>query len=351
MLEDIRITTGLVVLAALLGIAVWWLLPKQQVARLALKIRDPKARADVEDNYRKTVGQALGGAAVLIGTFSAYWQFSQQQRSSQEQFSRQERSSHDLLISNQVSKGFEQLGNKEEIVLRIGGIYVLEGVMNDAVQYHRPVVEALSAFIREKTSTDAGPAPARVPTDIQAALTVIGRRSAGPGAIDLTKANIAGARLTGATLNGAILNGVDLTDADLRITDLNGADLTPSDLNPSNLTRANLTSAYLTRAPVEPRSLEWRQPERCQPERRQPDRRQLNQGDHDQRHYDRRRLDPSHPDRRQARRRGSDRCDLKPGAIGRGLRIARVAHLANLKAMPAGNKPHVPFTLVDPFDG
>jgi hypothetical protein len=69
---------------------------------LALKIRDPKARADIEDNYRKTIGQALGGVAVLLGAGSAYLQFWQQQRAS-----------HDLLISNQVSKGFEQLGSKE----------------------------------------------------------------------------------------------------------------------------------------------------------------------------------------------------------------------------------------------
>ena len=56
------------VLALLFGIWwLWWRLPKWQVDRLALKIRDPKARADVEDNFRKTVVQTLGGAAVLIG--------------------------------------------------------------------------------------------------------------------------------------------------------------------------------------------------------------------------------------------------------------------------------------------
>jgi hypothetical protein len=145
------ITIALTVFAALLGgIAVWWLwwrLPKQQVAQLALKIRDPKARADVEDNYRKTVGQALGGAAVLVGAFSAYLQFSQQQRSS-----------HDLLISNQVSKGFEQLGS-EKVVVRLGGIYALEGVMNNSDQYYQPVLEALTAFIREGTSATTGPMP------------------------------------------------------------------------------------------------------------------------------------------------------------------------------------------------
>ena len=55
-------------LALLFGIWwLWWRLPKWQVDRLALKIRDPKARADFEDNFRKTVVQTLGGAAVLIG--------------------------------------------------------------------------------------------------------------------------------------------------------------------------------------------------------------------------------------------------------------------------------------------
>ena len=143
------IPIGLAVLAALLlAMAVWWLwwrLPKREAARLALKIRDAKARADIEDNYRKTVGQALGGIAVLLGAGLAYLQFSQQQRAS-----------HDLLISNQVSKGFEQLGSKE-IVIRLGGIYALEGVMNNSDQYHQPVLEALTAFVREGTSAPAGP--------------------------------------------------------------------------------------------------------------------------------------------------------------------------------------------------
>ena len=68
-------------------------LPKREAARLALKIRDAKARADVEDNYRKTVGQALGGIVVLLGTGLAYLQFSQQQRASDLQFTQQQRAS------------------------------------------------------------------------------------------------------------------------------------------------------------------------------------------------------------------------------------------------------------------
>src|SRR3984957_9246508 len=137
------ITIGLAVLAALLlATAIWWLwwrLPKREAAQLSLKIRDAKARADVEDNYRKTVGQALGGAAVLLGAGLAYLQFAQQQQAA-----------HDLLISNQVSKGFEQLAS-HDLVMRLGGIYALEGVMNGSEQYHRPVLEALCAFVRDST--------------------------------------------------------------------------------------------------------------------------------------------------------------------------------------------------------
>jgi uncharacterized protein YjbI with pentapeptide repeats len=277
--EDVRITLGLAVIAALLlGIWwVWWRLPKREVARLALKIRDPKARADVEDNFRKTVGQALGGIAVLLGAGLAYLQFSQQQRAA-----------HDLLISDQISKGFAQLGS-EKVVIRLGGIYALEGVMNNSDQYHRPVLEALTAFIREGTRTETAlpPTPALppgvlpsdffhmyayappLPTDIQAALPVIGRRSAYVSdRIDLsdatlTRATLFHADLTRATLfhtdlHDALLSDVNLTRARLFHTDLHdallddvnltGADLTNANLTGAGLTNANLTGAELTRA-------------------------------------------------------------------------------------------------------
>jgi hypothetical protein len=120
--------------------------------------------SNAEDNIRKTTGQLLGGAAVLIGAGFAYMQFTQQQQTSRE-----------LLISNQVGKGFEQLGS-DKVVVRLGGIYALEGVMNSSEQYHQPVLEALGAFVRDGTRTDTGDGPPA--TDVQAALTVIGRRNA-----------------------------------------------------------------------------------------------------------------------------------------------------------------------------
>jgi len=109
------------IIAAAMGLAaalagagwLWWRLPRRQVDRLRLAIRDPKARADVEDNFRKTIGQLVGSAMVLVGAgvaaTVAYVQLLSQQQASR-----------DLLISSQVSKGFEQLVS-DKLVVRVGG--------------------------------------------------------------------------------------------------------------------------------------------------------------------------------------------------------------------------------------
>src|SRR6266705_475867 len=155
-----------VVVSVIAALAFWWWWPRWQVNLLALEIRDPKARADVEHKFRKTVGQLLGGAAMLCGAWLAFLQFSQQQQ----------QAAGDLLISNQVSKGFEQLAS-DKMAIRLGGIYALEGVMNASErpeQYRGPVLEMLCAFVREYT---IGKTVFEKPAiDIQAALTVIGRR-------------------------------------------------------------------------------------------------------------------------------------------------------------------------------
>jgi Pentapeptide repeats (8 copies) len=248
-------------------------------------IFDSAARANAEDNIRKTAGQLLGGAAVLIGTALAYLQFSQQQQTSQRQFSQQQetsqkqflqqqQASRDLLISNQVAKGFEQLGS-EKIVVRLGGIYALEGVMNTSEQYHQPVLEGLSAFVRDGTRTeitDAGRAESRAivvgspvrprtsrgepapkinlkfrgppTTDIQAALTVIGRRKLiGTARPDLASAQIPNSDLSEAQLAEAILVAADLRAANLSHGDLRKADLAYANLSGANLGGANLEGA------------------------------------------------------------------------------------------------------------
>jgi hypothetical protein len=139
-------------------------------------------------------------------------------------------------------------------VVRLGGIYALEGVMNNSEQYRWPILEALSAFVRDGTRTATGDGPPA--TDIQAALTVIGRKRAETGyggAPDLDhahipKANLFEANLSGAYLGGADLRGANLIYANLRGATLSGADLSGADLNRADLLGANLSGANLTGA-------------------------------------------------------------------------------------------------------
>jgi uncharacterized protein YjbI with pentapeptide repeats len=226
-------------LAALLA-AIWWLwwrLPRRQVHKLDIQIPDPKARADTEDNFRKTVGQALGGAAILIGAVAAYLQFTQQQRASEQQSLRQ-------VVSNQVSKGFEQLAS-DKLSMRLGGIYALEGVMNSSPEYHQPVLEALCAFVRDRTTENV---TFPRPTDVKAAVSVIGRRTPGSGIVDLAASDIRGTNLSTANLNGAQLNNADLTGTSLFTSDLTGANLRHAKLNGAQLDAAILIGAQLNDA-------------------------------------------------------------------------------------------------------
>ena len=138
---------------------------------------------------------------------------------------------------------------------RLGGIYALEGVMNTSEQYHQPVLEALCAFVRDNTRAKKGEEPPT--TDIQAALTVIGRRApigkpvrsmrqAVIGAPYLVGAHIPKANLIEANLSNAFLNEAYLSGARLNETNLSGARLSGARLNEADLSGANLSSANLS---------------------------------------------------------------------------------------------------------
>jgi hypothetical protein len=61
---------GVIILAAA-GV-VWWFVPKWQAKHLSAEIQEAKDRANLEDNYRKTVGQMLGIVITLGGAGLAY---------------------------------------------------------------------------------------------------------------------------------------------------------------------------------------------------------------------------------------------------------------------------------------
>jgi uncharacterized protein YjbI with pentapeptide repeats len=165
-------------------------------------------------------------------------------------------------VTDRYTKAIEQLGSSG-LDVRIGGIYALEGVARDSARDHPMVMEVLTTFVREH-SREQWPSPDAPRTtwitwrgrfrtggrqqerftrpDVQAAVTVLGRREAQR---DIQRIHLNGADLTGADLTDANLGSADLTEATLRDVDLGGADLTGATLRDADLTRADLTDATL----------------------------------------------------------------------------------------------------------
>src|SRR5205807_469101 len=85
-------------------------------------------------------------------------------------------------LTERFSKAIEQLGS-DSLAVRLGGIYALEQIAFDSAELHWPIMEVLTAYLREHAMVgpaDAAVVPAagwpRLPADHQAIATVIGRR-------------------------------------------------------------------------------------------------------------------------------------------------------------------------------
>jgi Pentapeptide repeats (8 copies) len=266
------------VVAVVLGLAVIWVLfvpAADWLAHHDVGSATGALHETAVDNARGrllTLGAGLLAAAALV--FTAL-NFNLLRRNS-EQTDEWQRRTHELTEQGQVTdrytKAIEQLGS-DRVDVRIGGIYALERIARDSARDHPTVIEVLIAFIREHCrepwplADSGGPEQQRsTRPDVQAAVTVIGRRDRGrdiPGRLiflhgvalvganlvgsDLTSAVLMGADLTGATLIGAVLDGALLTEANLtnaNLTDAHGRAI----LFRANLTSANLFNAHLADA-------------------------------------------------------------------------------------------------------
>jgi uncharacterized protein YjbI with pentapeptide repeats len=168
-------------------------------------------------------------------------------------------------VTERFSKAIEHLGNTETEI-RLGGIYALEQIAKySPEQYHWTIVEILSAFIREKCSISVNKAEPsnessdttieKVQVDIQAALTVLGRRKIEQDpkdkTIDLRQVNISGVELQesnfrGINLIGSILKNADFSTADLSHANFLSVNLIGSTLNNANFSNTNLRNADIS---------------------------------------------------------------------------------------------------------
>src|SRR5262249_1347148 len=125
-------------------------------------------------------------------------------------------------------------------------------IAKDSKYDYWAVMEILTAFVREQTQEHKEPRPR---ADIQAILTVLGRRTGRfgdeePYELDLRRAQLQGAFLQGANLQRANLRRANLQGANLRRANLQGADLYAALLQGANFLNANLRGANLREADV-----------------------------------------------------------------------------------------------------
>ena len=215
---------------------------------------DAKGRADARQAVRTASLALLAGTVGVIGAVYTARTFSLN-RAGQ--------------LTDRFTKAIEQLGHAQ-LDVRLGGIYALERIARDSREDHPQVLEVLTAYVREHAPREyerqpEGPGPFRwrLATDVQAVLTVLGRRSLAherdsPVRLmldltelrraKLTRARLGRANLSRASLEEARAVGADLAEAFLLLTDLTRAELREADLSKARLDDAHLVGAKLGRA-------------------------------------------------------------------------------------------------------
>jgi hypothetical protein len=162
------------------------------------------------------------------------------------------KAAQDKQITERFTKAVELLGSPN-ISIRSGGIYALERIAKDSKKDHWTIMEVLTAFVREKAPLKKEEIQQeqlpKIPTDIQAALTVIGRRKVkrdpNNRRLDLSNTDIRGAKLEEANLQKAILFRANLQNVSLYKADLQEASLYQANFLGAILDDAKLHGAKL----------------------------------------------------------------------------------------------------------
>ncbi|WP_048708734.1 pentapeptide repeat-containing protein [Microvirga massiliensis] len=232
----------------------------------------------------------IAALIAFVAASAAAWAALRQAKIARQRHEAQTDADRQRRITESFTKAVEQLGS-DKLEVRLGGIYTLERISRESEPDYWPIIETLTAFVRERArwkdedttpsqtvarlyeqeaSQQPNPSP---PTDIAAILTVIKRREDRSRerersenwrmdlrSTDLRRADLRGAHLQGANLieahlEGANLAGAHLQGAELSDTYLQGAELHEAHLEMASLVKAHLEGARLTRAHLEGASL------------------------------------------------------------------------------------------------
>ena len=203
-------------------------LPQRQVSHF--DINNATQEATLENLYRATIAQILGGSAVAIGIYFAWGNLI---------------TAREGQITERFTRAVDQLGN-ENLEIRLGGIYALERIANESDKDYWPIMEILTAYVRKNSrfevvgnkkathismdiqaneSTKNGVSEIKeIPIDIQAILTVIGRRKHYLNEGKFNHLNLERTELRNAQFNETYLENATLVQLKLAAAQLKGTD-------------------------------------------------------------------------------------------------------------------------------
>jgi len=212
------------------------------------------------DTY-KANREALTPLGALVGGVIVAWKALHEVRTARERHLDQSKADRERRITENFSKAVEQLGS-DQLPTRLGGIYSLERISRESERDYWPIMETLTAFVREGRPSTSAPISSAVemvtkaepsqkrgpPTDIQAVLDVLGRREKKVRKQDKDCLHLEGADLRGANLisghfEGANFNKANLAGAYLKHTNLKDAFLWDAKLNGAILVSTQLKGA------------------------------------------------------------------------------------------------------------
>ncbi len=266
------------VLVAILA-AFLWFVPQLQGEYFSPKVK-PSTVPVLVNEYRRTWAQIIGGFALLLGIYFTWRRVEISQQTLEV--------NQDQQVTERFTRAIDQLGasddkSKPRLEIRVGGIYALERIARDSpARDYSTVIEVLMAYVQQNAKrsinvSTASQTTARIeqisgskltddmiveimqpldernspeiPADIQAVLSVLGRREEDRLPQHLkVRLVFQGTYLSGATLSNTNFSGVDFSGANLSGVNLSNANLSNAYLYGTILWKANLSYANLSNA-------------------------------------------------------------------------------------------------------